>query len=134
MKIVFEANARIIIFSCFLYVINEGHFSPIIATGSFYIMTAILIIFHSIFNRNRGFTFENCVGKKKIIIYPVLICIQGIILNGFSSMITFTNMNYVAMFDMIKKGRVSRRNEDWHVSTMIKQLVYYLIIFIAYFG
>ena len=47
-------------------------------------------------------------------------------------MITFTNMNYVAMFDMIKKGRVSRRNEDWHETTMVKQIVYNFIIFTVY--
>lgn len=117
LKIVLEANARIIIFSCFLYVINYGQFSTYITAGFFYILTAILILFHSIFNRNKGFSFENCI---------------GVILNGFSSMITFTNMNYVAMFDMIKNGRVSRRNEDWHESTMVKQIVYNFIIFTVY--
>ena len=67
LKIVLEANARIMIFSCFLYVINGGQFSTYITVGFFYILTTVLIFFHGIFNRNRGFTFENCVGKKNLI-------------------------------------------------------------------
>lgn len=63
-KICFEATSKIIIFSCCLYVTNDGQFSSIKTLGFFYLMLAILIVFHTIFNRNKGFCWENLIGKE----------------------------------------------------------------------
>jgi len=117
LKIFFEATSRIIIFSCCLYVTNEGQFSSLKTLGFFYLKLAILMIFHFIFNRTAIFSVENLI---------------GIILNAYNSIITFTSMNYVAIFQNIRKGHVSRRNEDYHESSLIKQLAYNIIILITY--
>ena len=41
----------------------------------------------------------------------------GIILNSFSCVASFSNMNFNAMFDNIVLGHVKEKNEAYHEST-----------------
>ena len=107
LKICFEATSRIIIFSCCLYVTNGGQFSSIQTLGFFYLMLAILTIFHTIFNRSRVYSWENWIGIRVFIhVFLGILYFQGIILNSFNSIITFTSMNYVAILQNIRKGLI----------------------------
>ena len=108
MKICFEATSRIIIFSCCLYVTNGGQFSSIKTLEFFYLMLTILIIFHVIFNRSTLYSWKNVLGKRylytKLWHISNILYFEGIILNAFNSIITFTSMNYVAILQNIRKG------------------------------
>ena len=58
----------------------------------------------------------------------------GIILNSFSCVASFSNMNFNAMFDNIVLGHVKEKNEAYHESSMVKQTIYYVITMTAYIG
>ena len=58
----------------------------------------------------------------------------GIILNSFSCVASFSNMNFNAMFDKIVHGHVNDKNEAYHESSMVKQGLYIVITLTAYLG
>ena len=58
----------------------------------------------------------------------------GVVLNSFSCVASFSNMNFNAMFDNIVLGHVKDKNEAYHESSMVKQTLYNLITLTAYLG
>ena len=64
LKTMFDAISRILIFSIWLYVINDGQFSSWACFGAFYTMIAVMFIFNVIFNYRRNvFSMEYWIGK-----------------------------------------------------------------------
>ena len=54
LRIIFDASARILIFSCFMFTYNEGIFHPLITLAGYYTTFAILLIFNVALSRNRN--------------------------------------------------------------------------------
>ena len=51
LKTVLDAISRLLIFSIFLYVFNEGQFSSTFTMMAFYLLFSILVLFHLWFDR-----------------------------------------------------------------------------------
>ena len=68
------------------------------------------------------------------LMYIIFLFFLGVILNSFSCVASFSNMNFNAMFDNIVLGQVQDKNEAYHESSMIKQTLYYMITMTAYLG
>ena len=56
LKIVFDSASRIVLFSCWLYIYNEGQFSTWIVFIAYYLVVSLLFIFNLIFNDTRDFS------------------------------------------------------------------------------
>ena len=64
LKTMFDALSRIMIFSIWMYVTNDGRFSSWITFGGFYIIVAVLFAFNIIFNDSKmNLSFEYWIGK-----------------------------------------------------------------------
>ena len=64
LKTMFDAISRILIFSIWLYVSNEGQFSSWTTFGAFYILIAVMFVFNVIFNDSKNIcSFEYWIGR-----------------------------------------------------------------------
>ena len=137
-KILCDSCGRLIVFSTCMYYIGSGNFSTLNTLLWFYSMVAALIIFYSIFNENHIFSIGNIIGDDTSIIlinlnkcYPFL---QGICLNSYASVITFSNWDVPDMLEVIVEGKDARKKRKLHQATITKQIVYNILIFGGYFG
>ena len=56
LKIMFDSVSRILLFSTWLYVINEGQFSSSKTIIAYYLTLLYLLIFNTIFNKQKDYT------------------------------------------------------------------------------
>ena len=56
LKIVFDSASRIVLFSSWLYVYNDGQFSTWIVLIAYYVVVFLLFIFNVIFNDTKEFS------------------------------------------------------------------------------
>ena len=63
-----------------------------------------------------------------------ILLLLGVILNSYSCVATYTDMNFHSMFDRVVHGYVKEDNEGYHESSMVKQIIYYIIMFFSYLG
>ena len=137
-KILCDSFGRLIIFSTCLYYLGSGNFSTFYTLAWFYSMVVSLMIFYSIFNDNNSFSIENVIGEITItfiiLFCPIYSLTSGIFLNGFASVVTFSNWDVVNMFEVITKGKKAEKTKKLHQPTFTKQVVYYCLIFGGYFG
>ena len=59
---------------------------------------------------------------------------QGICLNSYASVITFSNWDVPDMLKVIVDGKDARKKRQLHQATIAKQIVYNILIFGGYFG
>ena len=136
LKIFFESLSKVLMASTCIYVANEGRFDALQTIIGFYACVFLMIVFNMIFTRRPLSSPESWIGKKKCKKGQKLIkiTIQGVTLNSFSSVATFTNMNFHSMFDRVAHGHVKEENEAYHESTLVKQIVYNIIMICTYLG
>ena len=66
MKTVFDCISRLLIYSTFMFVVNEGQFSTLMTVSAYYMTFAVLVIFNTIINRNEQyFSARTWIGKSK---------------------------------------------------------------------
>ena len=63
LKIFLESLGKVIIFSTFLYINNNGQFDAIQTIVGFYSMVLVMIIYNGIFSRHHLGSPENVIGK-----------------------------------------------------------------------
>ena len=69
LKTMFDAISRILIFSIWLYVSNEGQFSSWTTFGAFYILIAVMFAFNVIFNDSKNIcSFAYLIGRFSLFI------------------------------------------------------------------
>ena len=65
LKIIFDSAARIIFFSCIIYVFHNGQFSSLWTTSSFYLMVLLQIVVNVVFNKHKpSFRPTYLIGKS----------------------------------------------------------------------
>ena len=55
LKTVFDCISRLIIFATFMFVVNDGQFSTMMAVTAYYTTVAVLMIFNMIINSNENY-------------------------------------------------------------------------------
>ena len=67
LRIIFDASARIIIFSCFMFTYNSGIFHPLMTLCGYYATFGLLLIFNLALSRNRNVhTISFWLGKCSV--------------------------------------------------------------------
>ena len=132
----FDSISRILLFSTWLYVINEGQFSSCRTIIAYYLTLIYLLIFNTIFNKQKDYTSARTwIGKIFFIfIFPfleikriaVILHILEIFFNSISSVLSYNNFDFGPIFS---KKESSRKNstEQKHESTFIKQTLYFAL-------
>ena len=119
-KISFDSVSRILLFSSWLYVTNDGQFDTWTVTIAYYTVVGLMFSFNLIFHKNTKKDLKNKSNKKS------LISITGIVMNSFSSTLTYNNFDFVSM--LTKKQNKKHLHE--HEPTFLKEL-FYLLIFLV---
>ena len=66
MKTVFDCVSRLLIYSTFMFVVNEGQFSTLMTVMAYYTTFAVLVIFNTIINSNEQYrSSRTWIGKSK---------------------------------------------------------------------
>ena len=90
-----------------------------------------MIIFNIIFNRTFDIlTFKYWIGKNELKSYIKDISrinILDVVMNSYSCVLNYNQIDYQAMLDEEKK-----KEKKYHESTMIRQIVYFLIFIIMF--
>ena len=135
-KILCDSCGRLIVFSTCMYYIGSGNFSTLYTLLWFYSMVATLIVFYSIFNEDRIFSIGNIIGDDNSCWFKTNLIpfFQGICLNSYASVITFSNWDVPDMLEVIVKGKGARKKKKLHQASITKQFVYNVLIFGGYFG
>ena len=55
LKVILDSVAKILLFSCWIYVINNGEFSSVYTLAAYYTVFGVLVIFNIITSNNRDF-------------------------------------------------------------------------------
>ena len=67
MKTMFDCIARILIYSSWMYVTNDGQFSSSKTVQAYYTTIALLIVFNTLFNDNRDYCrVKTWIGKQSV--------------------------------------------------------------------
>ena len=65
MKTVFDCVSRLLIYSSFMFVVNEGQFSTLMTVTAYYTTFAVLVIFNTITNStDHYFSAKTWIGIK----------------------------------------------------------------------
>merc|ERR1711894_278014 len=112
LKTIFAATSRVLLFSAWLYVTNNGEFSSIRTLVSYYLTGLVLVIFNFFLNKRRpSFTSSYWI---------------EILLNSLSSVLSYNSFNLAPVLNLRKN---SEKEEDQiHESTFVKQLIYFLLM------
>ena len=89
-------------------------------TIAYYTVVGLMFSFNLIFHKNTKKDLKNKSNKKS------LISITGIVMNSFSSTLTYNNFDFVSM--LTKKQNKKHLHE--HEPTFLKEL-FYLLIFLV---
>ena len=139
LKTTFDSISRILLFSNWLYVINDGQFSSTKTVIAYYSTFLVLFIFNSIFNRQNDFTSARTwIGKIKSLSWIFLIFFLEIFFNSTSSVLSY---NFGLIFDkgkeserialettsLIQQDHLQQKQQQQHVPTFLKQALYFVL-------
>ena len=129
MRVTLSCVSRVLIFSSWMFVTFNGNFHPTATTSAFYFTLLIMIIFNIIFNRTFDvLTFKYWIGKNELKSYIKDISrinILDVVMNSYSCVLNYNNIDYQAMLD-------KEKNKKFHESTLIRQFLYFLIFFLLF--
>ena len=128
LKTMFDSISRILLFSTWLYVINEGQFSSCKTIIAYYLTLIYLLIFNTIFNKQQDYSSARTwIGK---IFFYLLIwakfSLVEIFFNSTSSILSYNNFDFGQIFSMKESSR-KNSPEQKHESTFIKQTLYFAL-------
>ena len=93
------------------------------------------MIFNIVFNKSSPTdicTFKYWIGKTRIKnTFKILFIINllDVVMNSYSCVLNYNQIDYQAMLDEQKK-----KDKKYHESTLIRQIIYFLIFFIMFLG
>ena len=134
MRVTLSCVSRVLIFSSWMFVTFGGNFHPTATIFAFYFTLLTMIIFNIVFNKSRSadiLTFKYWIGKlyfkkkssKKINELDVL-------MNSYSCVLNYNQIDYQAMLD----EKYKKKNKKYHESTLVRQIIYFLIFFLMFLG
>ena len=113
-----------------MFVTYEGNFHPTATILGFYITFSIMVVFNVVFNKSKDIlSLGYWIGKVPDIYGIFINIILDIILNSYSSVLQYNHIDYQAIMSQKKRNK-----RELHESTMIRQIIYLLVIFILYLG
>ena len=125
LKVILDCASRTVIFSAWLYVTNDGQFSSLRTLTAFYLTLLVLIVFNATCNTTKHYwSPRTWIGIFfYLFMKRCIFLLSGIILNSYSSVLSYNNFN-------IKLMLVGKRDDYvWHESTFLRQFVYFILIF-----
>ena len=130
LKTMFDSISRIFLFSTWLYVINEGQFSSTKTVIAYYLTLFYLLIFNTIFNKQKDYTSARTWIGRVFFIFIFIkinnILFLEIFFNSMSSVLSYNNFDFGQMFEM-KQSNKKNSMEKKHESTLTKQALYFLL-------
>ena len=112
-----------------MFVTYEENFDPIATILGFYITFSIMVVFNIVFNKSKdilsmGYWIGNILDTKERIFVNIIL---DILLNSYSSVLHYTHIDYKAIMSPRKRDK-----RKLHESTMIRQIIYFMVFFILY--
>ena len=130
MRVTLSCVSRILIFSSWMFVTYDGNFHPTATILGFYITFSIMVVFNVVLNKSKDIlSLGYWIGKVHDIYGIFINIILDIILNSYSSVLQYNHIDYQAIMSQKKRNK-----RELHESTMIRQIIYLLVIFILYLG
>ena len=72
LKTILAAVSRVLLFSIWLYVFNNGQFSSVLTLIAYYTLVLMLIVFHTVCNKKKPvLSFPFCLGITRDFIEPL---------------------------------------------------------------
>ena len=115
-----------------MFVTLGGNFHPTATISAFYITLLIMIIFNIVFNKSRDIcTFKYWIGKHKLKRFLKMFIMSNfldVVMNSYSGVLNYNKIDYQAMLEEEK----DREKKKYHESTLIRQIIYFLIFLIMF--
>ena len=126
---IFAAMSRVLLFSIWLYVFNNGQFSSIMTLIAYYTFFSMIIVFHIVVSK-----------KKPVLSFPFVLGLLNVellldfwptskfaevVLNSLSSVIKY---NEFELESVLSKNQKSIFTGGRHEATLVKQTIYNLLV------
>ena len=128
LKTTLDCVARIVLFSTWLYVQNEGQFSSARTVIAYYSTFMVLLFFNAFFTkREKNVTRRNMTGTKSNIFSIILECLfSEVTLNSMSSVLSYNQFDFGPIFKNGEKAKEEKRGEK-HQPSFVKQMIYFIL-------
>ena len=90
----------------------------------------IMMIFNIVLNKSRNVcTFKYWIGKQKQVLKIILLPnFLDVVMNSYSCVLNYNQVDFQAMLEVDK----NKKNKKYHESTLIRQIIYFLIFLIMF--
>ena len=132
----FDSISRILLFSTWLYVVNDGQFSSTKTVIAYYSTLLVLLVFNSILNKQNDYTSaRNWIGKEESKTFPWIddCFIIEIFFNSTSSVLSYNNFDFGPIFSKQKSNGMDSDGQR-HEPTFFKQTFYWLLFTVLNLG
>ena len=132
LKTTLDCVARIVLFSTWLYVQNEGQFSSAKTVIAYYSTFMVLLFFNAFFTKSeKNVTRRNMTGIKssifRLIFSSKLECLfSEVTLNSISSVLSYNQFDFGPIFNLGEKSMKEKRGEK-HQPSFVKQMIYFIL-------
>ena len=128
LKTTLDCVARIVLFSTWLYVQNEGQFSSARTVIAYYSTFMVLLFFNAFFTKSKkNVTRRNMTGTKSKIFSRKLECLfSEVTLNSMSSVLSYNQFDFGPIFKNGEKAKEEKRGEK-HQPSFVKQMIYFML-------
>ena len=135
LKTTLDCVARIVLFSTWLYVQNEGQFSSARTVIAYYSTFMLLLFFNAFFTKSKkNVTRRNMTGTKSNIFSSKLECLfSEVTLNSISSVLSYNQFDFGPIFKHGEKAMKEKRGEK-HQPSFVKQMIYFMLFTILNLG
>ena len=135
LKTTLDCVARIVLFSTWLYVQNEGQFSSARTVIAYYSTFMVLLFFNAFFTkREKNVTRRNMTGTKSNLFSSKLECLfSEVTLNSMSSVLSYNQFDFGPIFKHGEKAKEEKRGEK-HQPSFVKQMIYFMLFTILNLG
>ena len=135
LKTTLDCVARIVLFSTWLYVQNEGQFSSARTVIAYYSTFMALIFFNAFFTKSeKNVTRRNMTGTKSNIFSSKLECLfSEVTLNSISSVLSYNQFDFGPIFKHGEKAMKEKRGEK-HQPSFVKQMIYFMLFILLNLG
>ena len=130
MKTTMDCVARIVLFSTWLYVQNEGQFSSARTVIAYYSTFMVLVLFNGLCSKSeKMWTRRNMTGIQKSNENTLQYLFSEIILNSMSSVLSYNQFNFGPIFKHGEKAK-----EEKHQPSFAKQMIYFILFTVLNLG
>ena len=127
LKTTLDCVARIVLFSTWLYVQNEGQFSSARTVIAYYSTFMVLLFFNAFFTkREKNVTRRNMTGTKTNIHKLEIIFLSEVTLNSLSSVLSYNQFDFGPIYKHGEKAKEEKRGEK-HQPSFVKQMIYFML-------